>query len=135
MVCSAMRPSVALISLLASTSLCAMAPAQPAPAAAKSAPPDASEARMIQAVDATNAASIALLDQIVNINSGTMNIPGVLAVRDVLVPRIQALGFQTTWHPMDEVHRAGDLVAVHPCPAGTGHCGKRILAIGHMDPG
>jgi glutamate carboxypeptidase len=125
-----MRRSAAPLTLLATilfaaTLLSANAPAQSAP--------DATEARMIAAVDASNAASITLLEQIVNINSGTMNIPGVLAVRDVLVPRIQALGFRTTWHPMDALHRAGDLVAVHPCPEGTGHCGKRILAIGHMD--
>jgi glutamate carboxypeptidase len=120
-----MRPPATVVAaLLAFTLLSPHAPAQS---------PDPVEARMLQAIDAGNGASIALLEQIVNINSGTMNIPGVLAVRDVLVPRIQALGFQTTWHPMDEVHRAGDLVAIHPCPAGTGHCGKRILAIGHMD--
>ena len=119
-----MRPSAALPLLLAA--LLSL------PAAFGQAP-DPTEARMIQAVDANNLASIALLEQIVNINSGTMNIPGVLAVRELLVPKIQALGFQTTWHPMDQVHRAGDLVAVHPCPTGTGHCGKRILAIGHMD--
>jgi glutamate carboxypeptidase len=120
-----MRPPTALLCLTAAALLSQATPAQ--------SPPDPTEARIIAAVDATNTASIALLEQIVNINSGTMNIPGVLAVRDVLVPKIKALGFQTTWHPMDEVHRAGDLVAVHPCPEGTGHCGKRILAIGHMD--
>ncbi|HEX3569826.1 MAG TPA: M20/M25/M40 family metallo-hydrolase [Acidobacteriaceae bacterium] len=120
-----MRPPTALLCLAAAALLSHNAPAQ--------SPPDPTEARIIAAVDATNSSSIALLQQIVDINSGTMNIPGVLAVRDILVPRIQALGFQTTWHPMDQLHRAGDLVAVHPCPAGTGHCGKRILAIGHMD--
>jgi glutamate carboxypeptidase len=120
-----MRPSAALPLLLAAAFVAL-------PAAFAQAP-DPTEARMIQAVDANNSASIALLEQIVNINSGTMNIPGVLAVRDVLMPKFQALGFHTVWHPMDQVQRAGDLVAVHPCPAGTGHCGKRILAIGHMD--
>jgi glutamate carboxypeptidase len=34
---------------------------------------------------------------------------------------------------MDEAHRAGDLVAEHPCPIGAGACGKRLLLIGHMD--
>jgi glutamate carboxypeptidase len=120
-----MRLSAAVLPLIVAMLLALNAPAQSAP--------DATEARMIQAVDANNAASIALLEQIVDINSGTMNIPGVLDVRDVLVPKIKALGFQTTWHAMDQIHRAGDLVAVHPCPEGTGHCGKRILAIGHMD--
>jgi glutamate carboxypeptidase len=29
--------------------------------------------------------------------------------------------------------RAGDLIAEHPCPAGAGQCGKKLLLIGHMD--
>jgi glutamate carboxypeptidase len=98
------------------------------------APPSAIETKMIHAIDAETPASIALLEQLVNINSGTMNFPGVIAVKDVIEPHLKALGFQTVWHPMEQVdHRAGDLVATHPCPAGPGHCGKRILAIGHMD--
>ena len=96
--------------------------------------PDPTEARMIKAIDAETPASIALLEQLVNINSGTLNLPGVLAIKDIVEPRIKALGFQTTWHPMEQIDkRAGDLVATHPCPAGPGKCGKRILAIGHMD--
>jgi len=98
------------------------------------APPDPTEARMIAAIDAETPASIALLEQLVNINSGTMNLPGVIAVKDIVQPKIEALGFTTVWHPMEQLdHRAGDLVATHPCPAGAGKCGKRILVIGHMD--
>lgn len=89
---------------------------------------------MIAAVDAETPAAFSLLQRLVDINSGTMNLPGVVAVKDVIEPRLKALGFTTTWHPLEAVdHRAGDLVATHPCPAGTGRCGKRILAIGHMD--
>jgi glutamate carboxypeptidase len=92
------------------------------------------ESRMAATVDATSAADRALLEQLVDINSGTMHLAGVVAVKDVLVPRLQALGFHVRWVPMGTVTgRAGDLVADHPCPAGTGHCGKRILLIGHMD--
>jgi glutamate carboxypeptidase len=89
---------------------------------------------MIQAIDASATSDIALLEKIVNINSGTINIAGVLKVKDVLEPQIQALGFTTTWHPMDQIDgRAGDLVAEHPCALGKGKCGKHILLIGHMD--
>jgi len=89
---------------------------------------------MVQAVDAENPAAVALLENIVNINSGTMNLPGVIAVKDVVMPQIEALGFKTRWVPMQAFDgRAGDLVAEHPCPAGTGKCGKRLLLIGHMD--
>ena len=41
----------------------------------------APEAAMIRAVDSANADDLALLERIVNINSGTMNIPRVLRVR------------------------------------------------------
>lgn len=96
--------------------------------------PDASETAMIRSIDAATPASIALLEKIVNMNSGTMNLPGVVAVKDVLQPKFEALGFKVVWHPMADVdQRAGDLVATHACPAGAGKCGKRILAIGHMD--
>ena len=92
------------------------------------------ERAMVKAVDAETPASIALLENIVNINSGTMNLAGVVAVKDVVAPRIEALGFKVQWMPMQGLDgRAGDLVAEHPCPAGTGKCGKRILLIGHMD--
>src|ERR1700712_1556468 len=50
----------------------------------------------------------------------------------MLEPRFKKLGFATRWVPMDEVHRAGHLVAEHPCPT-AGKCGKRMLLIGHMD--
>ena len=92
------------------------------------------EQAIVHAVDAETPADIALLQQIININSGTMNLPGVIAVKDVLQPRIEALGFTTRWVPMQSLTaRAGDLVAEHPCPAGSGKCGKRLLLIGHMD--
>jgi glutamate carboxypeptidase len=96
--------------------------------------PDAAETTMMRAVDAEAPAAEALLEKIVNINSGTMNLPGVIAVKDVIMPRIEALGFKTRWVPMEAFDkRAGDLVAEHPCPAGTGKCGKRLLLIGHLD--
>jgi len=103
-------------------------------AAAQTSPIAPPEDTMVKAVDAQTPAAIALLEKLVNINSGTMNFPGVIAVRDVLTPQIEALGFKTRWEPMENLaDRAGDLVAEHPCLAGTGKCGKRILLIGHMD--
>jgi glutamate carboxypeptidase len=96
--------------------------------------PDPAEGAMVRAVDASAAGDIALLEKIVDINSGTMNLAGVVRVKDVLEPEIAALGFRTRWNPMESVDgRAGDLVAEHPCALGKGKCGKRILLIGHMD--
>jgi glutamate carboxypeptidase len=89
---------------------------------------------MAAAVDASAAGDIALLEKIVDINSGTMNLAGVVKVKDVIEPEIEALGFKTRWNPMEQMDgRAGDLVAEHPCALGKGKCGKRILLIGHMD--
>ncbi len=83
-------------------------------------------------VDANEQASNALLEKLVNINSGTHNLEGVRAVGKVIMPQLEQLGFKVRWVPMDEVHRAGTLVAEHPCPE-PGKCGKRMLLIGHMD--
>lgn len=91
------------------------------------------ESTMIRSVDTQTRPAVAWLEKIVNINSGTMNIPGVIAVKDEMDARLRALGFKTKWNPMDEAHRAGDLVAEHPCPTGAGNCGTRMLLIGHMD--
>lgn len=89
---------------------------------------------MAQTIDAHLAEDLQLLEQIVNINSGTMHLSGVEAVKDVLAPKLEALGFHVRWVSMQsETGRAGDLVAEHPCPDGQGHCGKRMLLIGHMD--
>jgi glutamate carboxypeptidase len=92
------------------------------------------ELRTAKSVDAHLAEDFALLEQIVNINSGTMHSDGVIAIKDVLVPRFESLGFKVRWVPMQTLtSRAGDLVADHPCPQGPGKCGKRLLLIGHMD--
>jgi glutamate carboxypeptidase len=97
-------------------------------------PLSATEAKIAYSVNAHADADLALLQQLVDLNSGTMNLAGVEAVKDILVPQFEALGFQVRWVPMKaETARAGDLVAEHPCPAGAGHCGKKLLLIGHMD--
>lgn len=90
------------------------------------------EQKMVQTIDADKQPSIDLLRQLVEINSGTKNLEGVRAVGKVLMPRFEALGFKVRWVPMDEVQRAGTLVAEHPCPE-SGKCGKRVLLVGHMD--
>ena len=92
------------------------------------------ESAMVKAVDGETPAAVALLEKLVNINSGTMNLGGVVAVKDVIAPQIEALGFKVQWTPMESLDgRAGDLVAEHVCAAGAGKCGKRMLLIGHMD--
>ncbi|MFN8573542.1 MAG: M20/M25/M40 family metallo-hydrolase [Gemmatimonadaceae bacterium] len=85
------------------------------------------ERAIARAVDKGNADAIALLQRIVNINSGSMNVQGVRAVGDVLRPELDALGFKTRWVDGTPFHRAGHLIAEHP---GTG---PRLLLIGHLD--
>lgn len=83
-------------------------------------------------IDSHQQEANALLEKLVDINSGTHNLPGVRDVAKVMEAQFTALGFHVEWHPMDAIHRAGDLVATHPCPQ-PGQCGKRMLLIGHMD--
>ena len=104
-----------------------------ASACAQSAPSPA-ETVMVKTVDAATPGAVELLERLVDINSGTMNLAGVVRVKDVIAPQLEALGFTVRWNSMeDKDGRAGDLVAVHPCPLGAGKCGKRLLLIGHMD--
>jgi glutamate carboxypeptidase len=90
---------------------------------------DATEQRIVAAAEAQNASVFALLEKLVNINSGTMNLEGVRQVGEVMRAELEPLGFNVRWVPMDKVKRAGHLVAEHP---GKGQ-GKRMLLIGHLD--
>ncbi|HTY83466.1 MAG TPA: M20/M25/M40 family metallo-hydrolase [Silvibacterium sp.] len=101
-----------------------------AAAAAQSVSPE--QKAIVAYIDANEQASNALLEKLVNINSGTHNLEGVRAVGKVMMAQLDQLGFKVRWVSMDEVHRAGTLVAEHPCPE-AGKCGKRMLLIGHMD--
>jgi glutamate carboxypeptidase len=85
------------------------------------------ERAIAQAVDRRNAESLALLERIVNINSGTRNFAGVRAVGAALKAEFDALGFATRWVDGAAFGRAGHLVAEHPGP------GPKILLIGHLD--
>jgi glutamate carboxypeptidase len=86
------------------------------------------EAQIVKNIEASTAESNALLEKIVNINSGTFNLAGVRSVGETLRPEFEKLGFKVHWIPMDEVHRAGHLVAER-----QGTHGKRVVLIGHMD--
>jgi glutamate carboxypeptidase len=92
----------------------------------------APEQAMVSYIKANEQASNDLLQKLVEINSGTRNLEGVRAVGKIITGQLDELGFQVKWIPMDEVKRAGVLVAEHPCPE-PGKCGKRMLLIGHMD--
>lgn len=92
----------------------------------------APEKAMVAYIDAHQQESNDLLARLVSINSGTHNLDGVRAVADIMKTELTELGFNVQWISMPQVHRAGVLVAEHPCPQ-PGACGKRMLLIGHMD--
>jgi glutamate carboxypeptidase len=83
----------------------------------------------VAAVDDARDEALALLEKIVNINSGTMNFAGVRAVSDVLAGEFERLGFTTRWVDGSAWKRAGHLVATW---RGNGR-GRKILLIGHLD--
>ncbi|MFY9352769.1 M20/M25/M40 family metallo-hydrolase [Sphingobium sp.] len=87
------------------------------------------ERTMASSVEAGYEPAVALLERLVNQNSGSMNVAGVKAVADMLRPEFEALGFTVSWKPMDAVKRAGHLIAVHKGKPGT----TKMLLIGHLD--
>jgi glutamate carboxypeptidase len=78
-------------------------------------------------IDKDNAQALALLERVVNINSGTQNFKGVRDVGKIFLQEFDALGFKTHWVDGAPFKRAGHLVAEHPGP------GPKILLIGHLD--
>jgi glutamate carboxypeptidase len=109
--------------ILATVALAAAPAAAQRPAATLAAP----EQAVARAVDARNAEGLALLERIVNVNSGTQNFAGVRQVGDLLRAELDALGFRTRWVDGAPFKRAGHLVAEHPGP------GPKLLLIGHLD--
>ncbi len=89
----------------------------------------AEEARIRDDVRAHHDADIALLEQAVNISSGTLNAPGVRKVGDLFGRELSALGFTVRMSDVPAaMHRGGHLFAEH-----QGTRGPRLLLIGHLD--
>mgnify|MGYP000226778793 FL=1 len=79
-------------------------------------------------VDQHQEQAIALLEETVNIGSGTMNHEGVRAVGDVMARELSALNLDVRWIDMPEsVNRAGHLFAKKD------GAGAKLLLIGHLD--
>ncbi|HEX8660959.1 MAG TPA: M20/M25/M40 family metallo-hydrolase [Brevundimonas sp.] len=97
-----------------------------APAAAH-AEPTRAERAMMQTVTQEHDRHIALLERMVNQNSGSLNLAGVRAVGEMTRAELEPLGFEVRWVDMAETGRAGHLIATHPGR------GRNILLIGHLD--
>ena len=78
-------------------------------------------------------AAINLLENVVNINSGTMNHKGVKKVSDIFEKELISLGMKTHWYDMSEVNRAGHLFAETPLVGDESSNARCILLVGHLD--
>jgi glutamate carboxypeptidase len=88
----------------------------------------ADEQRMLDWIDEHSEDANALLEETVNIGSGTMNHAGVREVGVVMRRELDALGLDTEWIEMPaEVNRAGHLFGRQEGK------GKKFLLIGHLD--
>ncbi len=104
--------------------LAALLLALPGAAVAQS---NAAEQTMMQTVVSEHDRHIALLERLVNQNSGTLNTPGVRIVGDMVRAELEPLGFEVRWVDMAETGRSGHLIATR-----KGR-GRNILLIGHLD--
>jgi len=87
------------------------------------------EQQVLSDIDAAIPATLELLKQSVNINSGTFNIAGVKQVGEMYAKELAALGFTIEWIALpDSLKRAGHLVAYR-----KGKNGKKLFLIGHLD--
>lgn len=89
----------------------------------------ATETRILQYINEHMPRAEKLLAASVNINSGTLNKPGVKRVGDLFAKELAIAGFRTGWVTLpDSLNRAGHLVATR-----QGKKGKKIFIIGHLD--
>ncbi len=87
------------------------------------------EEKLIAEVEKNYHETVALLEEVTNINSGSLNMEGVKAVSDVFEREFQKIGFETEWYKLPpEAKRAGHFIATR-----TGNTGKKIFMIGHLD--
>lgn len=98
-----------------------------------------SEMDLVSWVDSQEQEMLKLLEQITNINSGTLNKEGVNQITQIFQSELRALGFRTSRLP-------GDLIEMPSCPGSdysldvTDHLlasrigsGAKLLLMGHMD--
>jgi len=86
------------------------------------------ERKIVEWIDAHNDENVALLEEVVNVNSGTENHEGVREVGRMYAEAFAAIGMDTTWEELSAVNRSGSLYAEQ-----KGSRGKRLLLIGHLD--
>ncbi|MGH8167115.1 MAG: M20/M25/M40 family metallo-hydrolase, partial [Woeseiaceae bacterium] len=85
------------------------------------------ERQLTEVVDSRQREAMALLEQAVEINSGSMNLAGVKQVGQLFRDAFANLAFEVSWVNGAAFERAGHLVARH---RGSG---PHLLLIGHLD--
>ena len=89
------------------------------------------EQKIVTYVDAHAAEAVSLLEKVVNIESATQNLAGVMQVGRVFKQEFETLGMTARWIDMPaEMNRAGHLIAETQRTDGRG---KRVLLLGHID--
>jgi glutamate carboxypeptidase len=87
------------------------------------------EQKIVASVEQNSQSAIGFLEKVVNINSGTLNLPGVKRVGMEFKSEFEQIGLKAEWVNMPtEMNRAGHLVAER-----NGNKGKKLLLIGHLD--
>lgn len=87
------------------------------------------ERELLSTIDKNYQETVALLEETVNINSGTFNLEGVREVGRVFEREFAKIGFHTEWITLpDSLRRAGHFVATR-----KGTKGKKLFFIGHLD--
>lgn len=87
------------------------------------------EKKIIANINKEMPQTLQMLERLVNINSGTLNVEGVRKTGDILRKEFDKIGFTTEWVSLpDSLKRAGHLVAYR-----KGTKGKRLFLIGHLD--
>jgi glutamate carboxypeptidase len=90
---------------------------------------DDTEQRMAEWIDAHREDAVALLEETVNIDSGTLNLEGVAQVGQVMRRELDGLGLETQWIELPAaMQRAGHVVGRK-----EGTRGPKLLLIGHLD--
>lgn len=87
------------------------------------------EVNLIAEIEKNYEETLALLEEVTNINSGSLNLEGVEEVAKVFEREFQKIGFETEWLKLPaEAKRAGHFIATR-----KGNKGKKLFLIGHLD--
>lgn len=87
------------------------------------------EQKLTRLIDQNYQETLTLLEEVININSGSLNSEGVRQVSRVFEREFQKIGFETEWLELPaEVKRSGHFIATR-----KGSKGKKLFLIGHLD--